>query len=299
MKDRAIRGIAGNKQIRFFAVNSTKTVQSALKAHHLSVTSTVFLGRMLSAGIMLAMDLKDDNSSVTLKVDSEGPLEGATVVAKNKGRVKGYVKQPQIELETQSTIYGLSIAKAVGPGTLTVIKDLNVKQPFSGQIELVSGEIADDLASYFVQSEQIPSAVGLGLLVNPDASVKSSGGFIVQLMPFASEEVISKLEDNIKKMPNVSDLLDMGKNIEEVIRDFVLKNFDLSITDELEPSFFCDCSKEKFWDGVKLLGREELADALNQDGFLQANCHFCNTTYNFDEDDLQKMIKEEQQQEKK
>ncbi len=292
MKDKAIRGIAADKQIRFFAVNSTQTVQAALQSHFLSITSTIFLGRMLSAGIMLGMDLKDDNSSITLKVDSDGPLKGATVVSKNKGAVKGYVKEPNVELEAESTIYGLSIAKAVGNGTMTVIKDLNVKQPFSGQTELISGEIADDLAFYFLQSEQVPSAVGLGLLVNPDASVNSSGGFIVQLMPFATEEVISQLEENVNKMPNISDLLDMGKDIETVVRDFVLKGFDFKITDEVLPSFTCDCSKEKFWDGVKLLGQEEIEEALDKEGKLEANCHFCNKIYTYNEVDLQKMIKE-------
>jgi molecular chaperone Hsp33 len=298
MNDKAIRGIAANKEIRFFAVNSTQTVQTALQAHFLSVTATIFLGRMLSAGIMLGMDLKDDNSSITLKVDGDGPLQGATVVSKNKGIIKGYVKEPRAELETQTTIYGLSIAKAVGSGTMTIIKDLNVKQPFSGQTELISGEIADDLAYYFVQSEQVPSAVGLGLLVNPDASVKSSGGFIVQLMPFASEEVISALEKNVNKMPNISDLLDMGKDIETIVKEFVLKGFDVHITDELEPAFACDCSKEKFWDGVKLLGQKEIEEALATEGKLEANCHFCNKTYTYDASDLNKMIKEIKLQEK-
>ena len=298
MKDRAIRGIAADKQIRVFAVNSTKTVQTALQSHFLSVTATIFLGRMLSAGIMLGMDLKDDNSSITLKVDGDGPLQGATVVSKNKCSIKGYVKEPSVELEAESTVYGLSIGKAVGNGTMTIIKDLNVKQPFSGQVELISGEIADDLAYYFLQSEQVPSAVGLGLLVDPDASVKSSGGFIVQLMPFASEDVISKLEENINKMPNISDLLDMGKDIETVVRDFVLKGFDFVITDELEPSFTCDCSKEKFWNGVKLLGKEEITEALHDHGKLEANCQFCNKIYTYDESDLKEMIKEFKQQEK-
>lgn len=298
MKDKAIRGIAANKEIRFFAVNSTKTVQSALKAHFLSVTSTIFLGRMLSAGIMLGMDLKDDNSSITLKVDCEGPLKGATVVSKNKGRTKGYVKETDVELEAKTTIYGLSIAEAVGQGTLTIIKDLNVRQAFSGQVELISGEIAEDLAYYFVQSEQIPSAVGLGLLVNPDASVKSSGGFIVQLMPFANEETISKLEENVTKMPNISDLLDMGKDIQSIVKDFVLKGFDFSITDEIEPVFSCDCSKEKFWDGVKLLGILDIQDALLKEGKLEANCHFCNKTYTFSENDLYKMIDEIREEKK-
>ncbi len=298
MKDKAIRGIAADKQIRFFAVNSTQTVQTALQSHFLSITSTIFLGRMLSAGIMLGMDLKDEKSSVTLKVDSDGPLQGATVVSSNKGRIKGYVKEPSVELEAESTLYGLSIAKAVGSGTMTIIKDLNVRQPFSGQTELISGEIADDLAYYFLQSEQLPSAVALGILVNPDASVNSSGGFIVQLMPFATEEVISKLEENVNKMPNISDLLDMGKDIETIVRDFVLKGFDFTVTDEMEPSFSCDCSKMKFWNGVKLLGDQEIAEALANEGKLEANCHFCNETYIYDESDLKKMIKEIKQEEK-
>ncbi len=292
MKDRAIRGIAADKQIRFFAVNSTQTVQKALESHYLSVTSTIFLGRMLSAGIMLGMDLKDEASSITLKIDCDGPLGGGTVVSKNKGRTKGYVNQEKVELEAKTNIYGLSIAHAVGKGTLTIIKDLNVRQPFSGQVELISGEVAEDLAYYFLQSEQVPSAVGLGLLVNPDASVKSSGGFIVQLMPFAKEEVISKLEENVTKMPNISDLLDMGKDIETIVKDFVLKGFDFSVTDEIEPSFSCDCSKDKFWNGVKLLGLVDIQEALLKEGKLQANCHFCNETYTFDENDLYQMIEE-------
>lgn len=296
MKDKAIRGIAANKQIRFFAVDSTQTVQQALQAHYLSVTATILLGRMISATIMLGMDLKDEDSSVTLKIDSDGPLKGAIVVSKNQGKTKGFVKQPQVEIEAETSLYGLKIGKAVGAGTLTLIKDLNVKQPFSGQTNLVSGEIADDLAYYFVQSEQVPSAVGLGLLVNPDASVKSSGGFIVQLMPFADEEVITTLEKNVNMMPNISDLLDMGKDIESIVSEFVLKGFDYKVTDQIEPEFSCDCSKEKFYDGVKLLGIEDISDALVKEGKLEANCHFCNKTYTYDKNDLSQMIKEIEQQ---
>lgn len=296
MKDKAIRGIAANKQIRFFAVDSTQTVQQALQAHYLSVTATILLGRMISASIMLGMDLKDENSSITLKIDSDGPLKGAIVVSKNQGKTKGFVKQPQVEIEAESSLYGLKIGKAVGAGTLTLIKDLNVKVPFSGQTSLVSGEVADDLAFYFVQSEQIPSAVGLGLLVNPDASVKSSGGFIVQLMPFADEDVIATLEKNVNMMPNISDLLDMGKDIESILSEFVLKGFDYKVTDQIEPQFSCDCSKEKFYDGVKLLGIEDISDALAKEGKLEANCHFCNKTYTYDKNDLSQMIKEIEQQ---
>ncbi|OQY39306.1 MAG: Hsp33 family molecular chaperone [Candidatus Cloacimonetes bacterium 4572_65] len=292
MKDRAIRGIAANKQIRFFAVDSTNTVQLASKAHYLSVTATIFLGRMLTAGIMMGMDLKDEDSSLTLKITSDGPLAGATVISKNKGITKGYVNNPDYEMEAESSLYGLSIGKAVGAGTFTVTKDLNMGQPFSGQTELVSGEVGDDIAQYFLQSEQIPSAVGLGILVNPDASVRSSGGFIVQLMPFTEEETIAKLEANIGKIPNVSDLLDMGKDIETILREFVLKGFDVKITDELEPNFACDCSKAKFRNGLKLLGVDDIKDAIKEDGELKTLCHFCNSEYRYDAEELEQIIKE-------
>ncbi len=292
MNDRAIRGITSNKQIRFFAVNSTNTCKKASESHFLSVTSTIFLGRMISAAIMMGMDLKDYNSSLTVKIKSEGPLGGATVVSRNNGEIKGYVDNPEFEQSAESSLYGLKIGSAVGSGLLTIIKDLNLEQPFSGQIELQTGEIGDDLAYYYMKSEQIPSAVGLGILVNPDASIRTSGGFIVQLLPFASEETITQLEENINKMPNVSDLMDMGKTIEQILSDFILKGFEFKITDELEPSFKCDCSKDKFRNGVKLLGIEDLQDAIDKEGYLQAHCHFCNSKYTYNREELEDMIQE-------
>lgn len=294
MQDRAIRGMAAKNQIRFFAVDSTNTVKEAASAHKLSVAATLLLGRMMSASIMLGMDLKDERSSVTLKLDCDGPLAGATVVSRNMGRVKGYVKNTQAELvnDSENPQFAIKIGPTVGNGTLSIIKDLNVKQPFTGQVKLISGEIGDDLAYYFLQSEQIPSAVGLGILVNPDLSIRTSGGFIVQLMPFTDDDTIVQLEDNIKNMPNISDLLDMGKSIEDIVIEFVLKNFDMIITDELEPTFYCDCSKEKFRSGLKLLGKEELIEVLNEDGKLETNCQFCNSTYTYYEKDLKDIIKE-------
>lgn len=294
MQDRAIRGMAAKNQIRFFAVDSTNTVKEAASAHKLSVAATLLLGRMMSASIMLGMDLKDERSSVTLKLDCDGPLAGATVVSRNMGRVKGYVKNTQAELvnDSENPQFAIKIGPTVGNGTLSIIKDLNVKQPFTGQVKLISGEIGDDLAYYFLQSEQIPSAVGLGILVNPDLSIRTSGGFIVQLMPFTDDDTIVQLEDNIKNMPNISDLLDMGKSIEDIVIEFVLKNFDMIITDELEPTFYCDCSKEKFRSGLKLLGKEELIEVLNEDGKLETNCRFCNSTYTYYEKDLKDIIKE-------
>lgn len=292
MKDRIIRGITKNRHIRFFAVNSTQTVSKAAELHYLSITNSVLLGRMLSAALMMGMDLKSDQDSITIRINGDGPVGTALVTADKNGKVKGYVNNPQLELPLAEHTKSIDVAKAIGNGTLTVIKDLGIKNPYTGQVNLQTGTIAQDLTYYFVASEQVPSSVGLGVLINPDGSIRQAGGFIVQLLPETPEEVISKLEQNLAKFPNLTDVMDMGFSLEKIISDFILKDFQPEFLEEIEAQYSCDCSWQKFESGLKLLSHEELREAIENNETLTIHCHFCNKDYNYEREKIQKILSE-------
>ncbi len=290
--DKILRGITKNKYIRFFAVNSTTTVQKAVELHNLSITNAVLLGRLLSAALMMAIDLKSNQDSLTIKIDGDGPVGKALATANGQGEVKGYVKNPQLELPISLQTQSIDVAGAIGRGTLTIIKDLGLKNPYLGQVELQTGTIAKDLTYYFVASEQIPSSVGLGVLIEPDGSVRQAGGFIVQLMPETPEEVISKLEQNLAKFPNLTDVMDMGLPIEKIITDFILKGFQPQFLKEVEANYVCGCSYQKFEAGLKLLSRQELQEAIEKDETMTVHCHFCNKDYHYKKEKIQKILAE-------
>lgn len=290
--DRIIRGITKDKNIRFFGIDATKTVQNAVNIHHLSMTNSVIMGRTICAALMMAADLKSEKNVITLKIDGNGPAGSVIVTARNNGNVKGYTKTPEIELPLNDQTKTFDIQKAIGSGSLTIIKDLGMKNPYVGQIELKYGTIAQDLTYYYAKSEQIPSSVGLGVLVMPDGSIKKAGGFIIQTLPSTSENIISKIEQNLSVFPNLTDMMDLGHSVETLILEFILKDIEAEIKQTSPVRYQCDCSKNKFENGIKLLSKKELQEAIITNETLKVKCHFCNSEYHFDTAKIKQIIEQ-------
>lgn len=286
--DYFVRATAANAQIRAFACTTRETVEKAREAHNSSPVITAALGRLLSAGIMMGSMLKGKKDLLTIQVKGEGPVKGLTVTADAEGHVKGYPIVPDVILPANA-IGKLDVGGAVGPGTLTVIKDMGLKEPYSGQVELQTGEIAEDLTYYFAVSEQVPSCVGLGVLMNKNNTVRQAGGFIVQLMPFAEDQVISKLEENLKGLKSVTTMLDEGKTPEEIL-ETVLEGLDVTITDREEASFLCDCSKERVERALISIGRAELREMVDEGKEIEVNCQFCGKQYHFPVEELKLLM---------
>ena len=277
--DYMVRAIAAGEQIRAFAVTSRDLVEEARQAHNTSPIATAALGRTMSGALMMADMLKGDQDLLTIQIDGDGPLQGITVTADNQGNVKGYVINPFVILPPEANGH-LNVGGGVGRGTLTVIRDLDLKNTYSGQVELYSGEIAEDLTHYFAESEQIPSSVGLGVLMNHDNTVKRAGGFIIQLMPFASDEVIDRLEENLRKFGYVTDVLDDGNSPEDMLR-LALDGFDVEITDRRPVQFHCNCDRERVERALLLIGEEELTDIIDKGEPIELSCQFCGKKYPF------------------
>ena len=290
MKDYIVRAIAADSQIRAFAAVTTETVETARQDHNTSPVATAALGRLLTAGTMMGVMMKGDKDILTLQVKGDGPIQGITVTADSKGRVKGYVGNPEVIIPANAK-GKLDVSGAVGNGFLQVIKDMGLKEPYIGQTILQTGEIGDDLTSYFATSEQTPSSVGLGVLMEKTNTVRCAGGFIIQLMPFAEEETISKLEHNLSLINSVTALLDQGMTPEQLL-ERVLDGFDVEITDRMPCSFTCNCSKERVEKALISIGKKELQEMIDEDKPIEVNCHFCGKTYKFDVDELKKMEKE-------
>ena len=290
MKDKIIRGITGDKQIRFFAIDSTEAVKHAVNIHNLSITNSVLLGRLMSAALMMAMDLKSENSVITLKVEADGPSGGAIVTANKKGEVKGYINNPQVELPLQKDTGMIDIPGAIGKGHITIIKDLGMKKSLVGQVELKFGTIAKDFTYYFMKSEQVPSSVGLGVLIEPDGTVRQAGGFIVHLLPDTPEKVISKLENNLANFPNLTDVMDMGYSIEEIIEKYILKDLGPQIKRKIPAKYKCNCSYERFENDIKLIKKKKLEKLIKKNEVLTVHCHFCNKDYEFGKGKVEKIL---------
>ena len=288
MNDYIIRATAANDQIRAFAAVTTQMVETAREHHNTSPVATAALGRLLTAGAMMGAMMKGEKDVLTLQIKAGGPLQGITVTADSQGNVKGYVGNPDVCIPANSK-GKLDVAGAVGPGFLNVIKDMGLKEPYSGQVMLQTCEIAEDLTYYFATSEQVPSAVGLGVLMNKNNTVRQAGGFIVQLMPFAEEETISRLEENIKNLSSVTAMLDAGKTPEGML-EVLLSGMNPEITDTLPVEFACNCSKDRVRKALISIGREELQSMIDDDKPIEVNCHFCNKNYNFTVDELKQMI---------
>ena len=283
MSDYIIRGMAANNQVRFFACNATETVEKARITHNTSPVVTNALGRLLMGGVMMGAMCKNDDDKITIRIQCQGDIKGMLVTANTKGEVKGYVNEPEVMLPAKD------VAKAVDLGVMSVIKDIGLKEPYVGQTHLISSEIAEDLTYYFVTSEQIPSSVALGITLNDDTSVNVAGGFIIQLMPFAEEEVISKLEEKLKNF-SITKLLEAGSSIEDIINN-IFEGYDTEITDKLPCAYVCDCSKERVETAVISLGKKELASMIEDNEPIEVVCDFCHTKYIFSTDELLNFIK--------
>ena len=289
MNDYIIRATAANDQIRAFAAVTTEMVETAREHHNTSPVATAALGRLLTAGAMMGSMMKGEKDVLTLQIKAGGPLQGITVTADSQGHVKGYVGNPDVCIPANSK-GKLDVAGAVGPGFLTVIKDMGLKEPYSGQVMLQTCEIAEDLTYYFATSEQVPSAVGLGVLMNKNNTVRQAGGFIVQLMPFAEEEVISRLEQNVQKINSVTNLLEEGHTPESLLEK-VLEGFDVQINEKMDTRFRCNCSKERVAKALISIGRKELNEMIQEGKPIEMNCHFCNTNYNFTVEELKEILR--------
>lgn len=289
MSDYIIRATAANNQIRAFAAVTTETVETARKAHNTSPVATAALGRLLTGGAMMGVMMKGEKDILTLQIHAGGPLQGITVTADSRGRVKGYVGNPNVCIPANSK-GKLDVAGAVGVGFMNVIKDMGLKEPYLGQVALQTSEIAEDLTYYFATSEQVPSAVGLGVLMNKDNTVRQAGGFIVQLMPFADESVISKLEENVGKINSVTNLLEEGHTAESLL-EAVLEGFDIEINDRVPTEFYCNCSKERVEKALVSIGRKDLNELIQEGKEVEMNCHFCNTNYTFSVEELKEILR--------
>ena len=278
MADTMIRGMAANKQVRFFACNSTDTVEKARITHHTSPVVTNALGRLLTGGVLMGAMCKNDTDKLTLRIQCQGPISGMLVTADANGHVKGYVSEPEITSWIRAN-----------KADFQLVKDIGLKEPYVGDTHLVSGEIAEDLTYYFATSDQIPSSVALGVLFNDDTSVANAGGFIIQLMPFAEDALIDELEKRLKGF-SFTALLKQGMSVEAIIRK-LFEGYDVELTDSMPCAYVCDCSKERVEQAVISLGRKELGAMIADNKPIEVVCDFCHTKYTFSPDELLNILK--------
>ncbi len=288
MKDYMIHALAAKNEIRAYAITAHDTVEAARSAHDTSPVVTAALGRMLMGAAMMGMMMQDDRDLITLQIRGDGPLKGITVTADNGGRVKGFPMEPDVDVPAKYP-GKLDVGAAVGHGFLRVMRDTGAPEPYVGTVDLVTGEIAEDLTYYFAQSEQTPSAVGLGVLVDTDCSVSCAGGFIVQLLPGTSDETITQLEENIKKLPQVTSMLSDGLFPEEILGQ-VLDGFDIEFLENTPVEFYCDCSKERIERSLISLPKQDLQDMIDEGKPVEVRCQFCNRTYDFEVSKLERLL---------
>ncbi|TFE01936.1 Hsp33 family molecular chaperone HslO [Jeotgalibacillus sp. R-1-5s-1] len=290
MKDYMVRALAYNDQIRAYAVNTTATVQEAQDRHYTWPTASAALGRAMTAGVMMGAMLKGDNH-LTVKIEGNGPLGVILVDSNAKGEVRGYVTNPQTHVELNE--HGkLDVRGIVGTeGTLTVVKDLGMRENFTGQVPIVSGELGEDFTYYFASSEQVPSSVGVGVLVNPDNTILAAGGFIIQLMPGAEESTVDALEKRLGMIPPVSKMIQEGLSPEQIL-ETVLGEGNVRVLDSLPVSFSCNCSKERFGNAIVGLGKHEIEAMIEEDGKAEAQCHFCHEKYEYSKGELEEFLEE-------
>ncbi len=284
MADYIVRATAGNHQIRAFAATTRDLVEHARQAHNTSPVATAALGRLLTAGGMMGIMMKGEEDLLTIKIQGSGPIEGLTVTADSRGNVKGYAYNPGVMLPPNE--FGkLDVGGAVGEGVLSVIQDIGLKEPYVGQTILVGGEIAEDLTYYYANSEQTPSSVALGVLMNKDNTVKQAGGFIIQLLPGATEEMIELLEKRLGEIHSVTSLLEEGKT-PEMILTYILGGLGLEIMEQTPVQFTCNCDKQRVEKALISIGRKELEEMIEDGKSIEVNCHFCNKHYEFTVEDL-------------
>ena len=293
MSDYIVRATAADNQIRAFAITSRDLVEKARQIHNTSPVATAALGRSLSAGAMMGSMMKGEQDLLTLQIRGDGPLGGITVTADSKAQVKGYVNEPAVLIPANAK-GKLDVSGAIGKGMLQVIRDLGMKEPYVGQTELQTGEIAEDLTYYFATSEQIPSSVGLGVLLNRDNTVRQAGGFIIQLMPYTEEKVIDALEKRLAGMNSVTELLDQGLTPEGILEE-LLGGFGLTVNDTIPTAFSCNCSKERVEKAIISIGSKEIREMIRDGKPIEVKCHFCNEAYTFTIEELKEILNKAKQ----
>jgi molecular chaperone Hsp33 len=286
--DYLVRATAAGETVRAFAVRSTEMAATAREKHMTLPVVTAALGRLLSAGAMMGSMMKGEKDKLTLQMKGDGPIGMLTVTADSHGNVKGFPANPAVDIPRKYA-GKLDVGAAVGKGVLTVIMDLGLREPYNGQVEIQTGEIGDDLAYYFTVSEQTPSAVGLGVMVDTDSSVKHSGGFIIQIMPDASEETIAAIESKVSGAPSVTSMMEDEMTPEDIL-EYYLGDLDLSINETEAVRFHCDCSKERVAGALATLSRSDLEEIINDGEEIEVKCYFCNSAYTFDIDELNKIM---------
>ena len=288
LSDYIVRATAKQAQIRAFAITSREIVETARQKHNTSPVVTAALGRLLSAGAMMGSMLKADTDILTLQVKGDGPMHGLTVTADAKARVKGYADVPDVLLPPNAK-GKLDVGGAIGAGNIIVTRYLQNAEPFTGYAELVDGEIASDLTNYLYTSEQTPSSVALGVLVNKEGQVIASGGYFIQAMPGCAEETLAQLEENISLTPYVTQLLELGYTPEKMI-ETIARGLDVTIQESIELSYKCRCSREKILGALATLGQEDIS-AMSQDEETEVHCQFCNETYKFSGEEIARLLK--------
>ena len=284
-KDYMVRATAGNAQIRAFAATTKDLAEYGRKAHNLSPIAAAALGRLMTGTVMMGTMMDNDDDLITVKMDGDGPLKGVLATADRHGNVKGYAVNPYVIMKPNSSGH-LNVGGGIGEGTLTVIRDMGLKEPYVGQVPLYSGEVAEDLTYYFTKSEQTPSSVGLGVLVERESlSVIAAGGFIIQLLPFADEQTITHLEFNLQKFSSVTDILKAGKTPEELL-EILLEGFDIEFTDKVDLNFYCNCDKDRVERALMLIGKKDIQEMIDDGKDIEICCHFCGKAYNFSVDEL-------------
>lgn len=288
MSDGITRVMSADGTIRAFAAITTDMVNEAQRIHKMYPVAIAALGRTLTGAAMMGSMLKGERDALTIQIKGDGPLGGVVAVADSQSNVKGYVYNPEVDLPKKSN-GKLDVGGAIGRGYLSVIRDLGLKEPYTGQVPLATGEIAEDLTLYYARSEQIPSAVALGVLVDVDMTVKAAGGFIIQLMPEADEKSAEKLEKIIGDIPPVTQMVSEGMNGEDIIRK-VLDGFELNVFEQLPTQYQCDCSRHRIERALISLGKKELQDIIEEQGQAELTCHFCDRVYLFNRDELSKLL---------
>lgn len=290
MHDYIVRGIAANGTVRAFAIKSTDLVAYAAERHMTYPVVTAALGRLLSAGAMMGAMMKGDNDLITLTIKGDGPIGNITVTADSHGNVKGFPGNPAVDIPLKRR-GKLDVGGAVGNGTLTVVMDLGLEQPFNGVVELQTGEIAEDMAYYFTVSEQTPSAVGLGVMVDTDCSVKQAGGFIIQMMPNVEESTIEALEAKLADLPQVTTLMENGMTPEDMLTE-ILGDLDLEFTEKQDVQFHCNCNKDKVSKALATIKSSDIKEMIDEGEDIEVKCFFCNTAYNFSVEELAEILEE-------
>nr|WP_297969709.1 Hsp33 family molecular chaperone HslO [uncultured Mogibacterium sp.] len=287
-KDYIVRASLANDSVRAFAISSTHLVAEARERHKTLPVVTAALGRLLSAGAIMGSMMKGDKDIVTISLKGDGPAGYITVTADSHGHVKGFPGNPNVDIPRKYA-GKLDVGAAVGRGLLTVSYDLGLKEPYSGQVEIQTGEVAEDLAYYFTASEQLPSAVGLGVMVDTDNSVKHAGGFIVQLLPDAPEDVIELLEKKLANLEPLTAMMEKGMTPEDML-SYIFEGVDIEFTERHDVEFYCDCSKEKVKRALAAISDKDLQDIVNDGEDIEVKCYFCNTAYKFSIADIKDIL---------